>query len=659
MGAILNIKTEKGWVPGVAVVKQNMQGLEPQDKTYSQVNPVVAEYLANADYSADDYTTTNIDSYLSQETSYNKSKPSGAEITTGEGELMLEDKYSGLAVRKNVTVGSQIIKNVTPGKGGSYVVVKNGTVINCGDLHPTGTLRMIDCKAPNVRDLGGWACDGGTIRYGKLFRGGDLNEGYKGELRAVLCDQLGIRAEINLRGANEVTATSSVLGDDIYYCRPEQIVWYQISDKTTWKEILRFVFDRIKNNQPVYYHCSAGADRTGTVSCILESILGVSQGDMDKDYELTSFTGDGYIRKRTYATGNNTAGANYVGLINAINALTVGTTFRDKVINWVASMGFTADEINNFRASMIDGTPETITLGINTYTVTNTLSNVKSDNAATSATQYQPYKAEISAKYGYVISGVSVKVGGADRTDAFWTGIETNLQRAVTMTLTNCASSNGRKTVIEGQSYGTIITASAGYTLDGATATITMGGVDVSTYYKNGTIVIPQVIGDIEITVTAVQSALPYTNQIPISTDSDGSIFNDTGYKQDYRINSSGTVADKASGGITTDCFATGFIPVKGGDVIRFSGAYTEGTNGGGNNWYYDSEKVKGGIGFTAYSFVNNLATTKNIFKACDYNEDEQRLYSITLKDNVASGYMRFTLIGNGANAVITVNEEI
>lgn len=133
MGSILNIKTEKGWVPGVAVVKRNVQGLAPQNKTYRQVNPVVAEYLANADYSVDDYTTTQIDSYLSEETSYNKSKPSGAEITTGEGELILEDKYSGLAVRKNVTAGSQMIKNVTPGKGGSYVVVKNGTVINCGE----------------------------------------------------------------------------------------------------------------------------------------------------------------------------------------------------------------------------------------------------------------------------------------------------------------------------------------------------------------------------------------------------------------------------------------------------------------------------------------------------------------------------------------------
>ena len=26
----------------------------------------------------------------------------------------------------------------------------------------------------NVRDLGGWSCDGGTVKYGKLFRGSEL-----------------------------------------------------------------------------------------------------------------------------------------------------------------------------------------------------------------------------------------------------------------------------------------------------------------------------------------------------------------------------------------------------------------------------------------------------------------------------------------------------
>lgn len=177
--------------------------------------------------------------------------------------------------------------------------------------------------------------------------------------------------------------------------------------------------------------------------------------------------------------------------------------------------------------------------------------------------------------------------------------------------------------------------------------------------YSKVAIAIPEVTGDIVINVTTEAAVAAYTNQIPISTDTDGSIFNGIGYKQGYRINSSGNVADVASGGVSNDWFVTGFIPVKGGDVIRFSGAYVEGNNAAVNNRQYDSSKAAGTLGFTPYSFVDNLAATKNIFKACDYNENEQRLYSFTLKDNFEAGYMRFTLFGDGANAVVTVNEEI
>ena len=177
--------------------------------------------------------------------------------------------------------------------------------------------------------------------------------------------------------------------------------------------------------------------------------------------------------------------------------------------------------------------------------------------------------------------------------------------------------------------------------------------------YSKVAIAIPEVTGDIVINVTTEAAVAAYTNQIPISTDTDGTIFNGIGYKQGYRINSSGNVADAASGSVSNDWFVTGFIPVKGGDIIRFSGAYVEGNSGGVNNRQYDSSKVAETLTFTPYSFIYNLEGTKNLFKACDYNNEEQRLYSFTLKDNVEAGYMRFTLLGNAADAVITVNEEI
>lgn len=76
------------------------------------------------------------------------------------------------------------------------------------------------------------------------------------------------------------------------------------------------------------------------------------------------------------------------------------------------------------------------------------------------------------------------------------------LRRAVRVTLTKCTSSNQRVYAIDGQSYVTAITADAGYEI--SSIKITMGGADVSAYYKDGIIAIPMVTGDIVITAKAV-----------------------------------------------------------------------------------------------------------------------------------------------------------
>ena len=172
-----------------------------------------------------------------------------------------------------------------------------------------------------------------------------------------------------------------------------------------WREILRCIFDCVLATTPVYFHCSAGMDRTGTVACIIEALLGVNQSNIDKDYELSSFAGTAYLKKRN--------GVQWAQLIGEINAVTVGSTFRDKVVNWVASLGFTAAEINAFRAAMIDGTPETVTPGIATYTITKSQTNA-TITGETSATQYQEYTADSVPNAGYRLSDIAVTMGGAD-----------------------------------------------------------------------------------------------------------------------------------------------------------------------------------------------------------------------------------------------------
>lgn len=69
--------------------------------------------------------------------------------------------------------------------------------------------------------------------------------------------------------------------------------------------------------------------------------------------------------------------------------------------------------------------------------------------------------------------------------------------------LTGCTTNNSATAIQENTSYTATITASAGYTLSGATVTITMGGNILTGVFSNGTISIPNVTGDLVITVVA------------------------------------------------------------------------------------------------------------------------------------------------------------
>lgn len=112
----------------------------------------------------------------------------------------------------------------------------------------------------------------------------------------------------------------------------------------------------------------------------------------------------------------------------------------------------------------------------------------------------------------------------------------------ITRSLTNCTSNKAVTSVNENTSYSETFTASSGYTLIGASVSVTMGGVDISSSYSNGVLTISKVTGNIIINVSAVQEAGSEEPEIPVDptepvyalvepTELDGTSGIDTGYK--------------------------------------------------------------------------------------------------------------------------------
>ncbi len=96
--------------------------------------------------------------------------------------------------------------------------------------------------------------------------------------------------------------------------------------------------------------------------------------------------------------------------------------------------------------------------------------------------------------------------------DALYDSLYPDNMWFITNILTGCITSNNATNILKNNSYVATITANEGYTLDGATVSINMGGNNVTNlYYSSGSINIPNVTGDLVITVTAISAVTSIT----------------------------------------------------------------------------------------------------------------------------------------------------
>ena len=171
--------------------------------------------------------------------------------------------------------------------------------------------------------------------------------------------------------------------------------------------------------------------------------------------------------------------------------------------------------------------------------------------------------------------------------------------------------------------------------------------------------------GDVkQIAINGVVVWSGYTNQVPISTDTDGSIYNGIGYKDNARLSSSGSV----SGSAQSNSVVTGFIPFPDGDktVVRMSGV--DWLSESGRHYYihlYDESK-KFLAGFDAATWANGtydhvVTITKDANGVITIKFSETYGDTNTLLNYVRNKakYIRLNAMGSGANMILTINEEI
>jgi hypothetical protein len=479
---------------------------------YPQMNATVDAFLENVDYSADadNYSITKVTPYYTATTAYNKEEPDGLHIkVTGNATLTITQ---GSKTRTDSVSGTGIIYNVEPLKSGSFTL--SGRTYK---IMPEDGARMIYAPSVwNFRDLGGWACDGGRIKYGKIFRGGNFDS-ISATDKSTVVDWLGVAVDIDLRNNSETGgASSSPLGSGVEYYH-QQLDFYANAVNTSASSartvaVIKKIMDCVANNKPCYFHCVSGSDRTGTIAYIILSLLGVSQSDKDKEYELTAFSDEADGKRFRNTNYNATNGNGWYPLIKYFRDNYTGESDNEKVLAWAVANGITRSEINAFRAAMISGVA--VVINPKEYTVTNRL--------------------------------------------------------------TGCTNSNSATTVNEGDAYYATITANTGYTMTGATAQIKMGGTVVTDlYYNNGVINIPEVSGNIEIAIGAVVNTPTYTNVLPtaLTPDTKSGVWDGIGYRN-------GAYASSAKPYYGTDaaCWCTGAIAVQPSDVIYVKGATLEGS---------------------------------------------------------------------------------
>lgn len=211
----------------------------------------------------------------------------------------------------------------------------------------------IDGAGRNVRDIGGKMTKyGKRIKQGLVFRGGNLeiipydHESLTTLGKKQLREEFAFKTEIDLRYEALGKMTNTVFGENAtyhLYCHSPYEGIFDIGSQEMNVEILNYFADI--NNYPIFFHCVAGADRTGTVAMLLEAILGLSDEDIIYDYNATSVSGN--IRSWLGTDGT-------VKLAEGLNERYPNKPLSEQLENYVIDTGINPEVLQKIKDILLE-----------------------------------------------------------------------------------------------------------------------------------------------------------------------------------------------------------------------------------------------------------------------------------------------------------------
>ncbi len=343
-----------------------------QDATFNLENDTVSEYLDEAD---EEYTDENfetgvfgvgksvVEGYAFWRSASNRLDiPDPVKLTwntsaSGSKTVQVFNDVSMTELEMQTTASgtSAEVWNLIPGRRYWYkVTAQDGTLLSGGTFTTTGRRRMLKVSdkynedhANNFRDLGGIrTVDGRSLKYGKLYRGTNVDEATQAE-KDYIRGYLNVGLDVELR-----TYGSSNLGDDIDFVNGQYTgkmdEFYVENENGQFKKIFAKIVEHLEKGDAAYIHCKSGADRTGYVCILLEAALGVSPKECSIDYELTSFSTSGpHLRNDNILMPLGRRGLDYIQDYS-------NSSYQENAWKILMGYGVPEDQIRTFVREMVE-----------------------------------------------------------------------------------------------------------------------------------------------------------------------------------------------------------------------------------------------------------------------------------------------------------------